>query len=53
MGELEKAKKNLKKNIYLFPNSYGAYLNLANIILSEAEKDLSEEKIDSAKKRLA
>ena len=52
MGELEKAKKNLKKNIYLFPNSYGAYLNLANIILSEAEKDLSEEKIDSAKKKL-
>jgi len=52
MGELEKAKKNLKKNIYLFPNSYTAYLNLANIILSEAEKDLSEEKMKSAKKKL-
>jgi len=52
IGELEKAKKNLKKNIYLFPVSYGAYLNLANIILSEAEKDLSEGKIESAKKKL-
>lgn len=52
IGELEKAKKNLRKNIYLFPNSYGAYLNLANIILSEAEKDLSEGKIESAKKKL-
>jgi len=52
MGELEKAKKNLRKNIYFFPNSYSAYLNLATIILSEAEKELSEGKIESAKKKL-
>jgi len=52
IGELQKAKKNLKKNIYLFPNSYGAYFNLADIILSEAEKELSQGKTESAKKRL-
>jgi len=52
MGEFKKAKKYLKKNIYLFPNSHGAYLNLANLILSEAKKDYSEGKIDLAKKKL-
>ena len=52
MGNLEKAGESFQKNIYMFPNIADAYLNLANVYVLQAEKDLSEGKINLAEKKL-
>ena len=52
MGNLEEAEESFQKNIYMFPNIVGAYLNLANVYVLQAEKDLEEEKIERAEEKL-
>ncbi|HZK11970.1 MAG TPA: tetratricopeptide repeat protein, partial [Atribacterota bacterium] len=53
LGDLEKAEKAYQKNIYMFPNIADAYLNLADVYVLQAEKDLEEEgQIDLAEKKL-
>lgn len=52
MGNLEKAGESFEKNIYMFPNIVDAYLNLANVYVLQAEKDLSEGQINLAEKKL-
>jgi len=52
LGNLEKAEEAYQKNIYMFPNIAKAYLNLANVYVLQAEKDLSEGKINLAEKKL-
>ena len=52
LGDLEKAEEAYQKNIYMFPNIADAYLNLANVYVLQAEKDLSEGKINLAEKKL-
>ena len=53
MGNLEKAGESFQKNIYMFPNIADAYLNLGNVYVLQAEKDLEEEgQIDLAEKKL-
>ncbi|HZK40941.1 MAG TPA: O-antigen ligase family protein [Atribacterota bacterium] len=52
LGDLEKTEEAYQKNIYMFPNITDAYLNLANVYVLQAEKDLSEGKINLAEKKL-
>ena len=52
MGDWEEAEKAYQKNIYMFPNLAEAYLNLGNIYMLQAEKDLAEGKINLAEKKL-
>ena len=53
LGDLEKAEEAYEKNIYMFPNIADAYLNLADVYVLQAEKDLEEEgQIDLAEKKL-
>lgn len=52
MGNLGKAEESFQKNIYMFPNIAEAYLNLANVYVLQAEKDLSEGKINLVEKKL-
>ena len=52
LGDLKKAGESFQKNIYMFPNIADAYLNLANVYVLQAEKDLSEGKINLAEKKL-
>ncbi|HAJ33015.1 MAG TPA: hypothetical protein DCK79_06550 [Candidatus Atribacteria bacterium] len=52
IGNLEKAGESFKKNIYMFPNIAEAYLNLANVYVLQAEKDLEEEKVEKAEEKL-
>jgi len=54
-GKIEKAKEFFKKNIYLFPHFFRAYINLGSIFLEEGRKALSlknlklaEEKFDTS-----
>ncbi len=52
MGSLEKAEEAYQKNIYMFPNIADAYLNLANVYVLQAEKDLEDGQINLAEKKL-
>ena len=52
LGDLEKAEESFRKNIYMFPNIADAYINLSNIYVLQAEKNLAEGKINLAEKKL-
>jgi tetratricopeptide (TPR) repeat protein len=52
LGDLEKAEEAYQKNIYMFPNIAIAYLNLANVYVLQAEKDLEQEEVGRAEEKL-
>ena len=52
LGNLKKAEEYFQKNIYMFPNIAEAYINLGNVYVLQAEKDLAEGKINLAEKKL-